>query len=263
LKALIVFMLIVTVSIIANVVEMYNSRWGEIFGMAMAQPLLLFLLLIVGVALYQVCCKFFRLDKQKESNPSDRECSLIDEDKKDIFFEKNIISKGLIKYKFFNRLRNEQQVIRWNASCTLIQGKIHSVVLYADDTDEEEVVQIKEAGRRGEYLAMEGSLPAGYIKITDKILQYIQTDNKKTYSANFKSDVDEGLGTAADWLLTLFTLDAQNSQSIYNYFSLQVDNDEIVGRIDTCLKNIDLTADVNNKFDVRIAGLFAIFIENV
>ena len=110
---------------------------------------------------------------------------------------------------------------------------------------------------------MEGSLPAGYIKITDKILQYIQTDNKKTYSANFKSDVDEGLGTAADWLLTLFTLDAQNSQSIYNYFSLQVDNDEIVGRIDTCLKNIDLTADVNNKFDVRIAGLFAIFIENV
>jgi len=261
LKAWIVFMLIVIAGIISNVVEKYNSRGGEILGMAMVQPLLLFLLLIVGVALYQVCCKSFRLDK-KESNRSDRECPLIPEEKKDIFFEKNIISKDLIKYKFFNRLRNEQKAMLWNASCTLMPGKIHSIALYADDTDAEEVVQIKEAGSGGEYLVMKGSLPAGCIKITDKILQYIQMDNKKTYSANFESEADEGLGSASDWLLTLFTLDAQNSQSIYNYFSLQVDNAEIVGRIDTCLKNIDLTADANNKFDEKIAGLFAIFIDN-
>lgn len=254
-------MLIVIAGIISNVVGKYNSRGGEILGMAMVQPLLLFLLLIVGVALYQVCCKFFRLDKQKASNCNDGECPLIPEEKKDIFFERNIISKDLIKYKFFNRLCNEQKAMLWNASCTLIQGKIHSIVLYADDTDAEEVVQIKAAGSGGEYLVMKRNLPAGCIKITDKILQYIQTDNKKTYSANFESEADEGLGSASDWLLTLFTLDIQNSQSIYNYFSLQVDNNEIVGRIDTCLKNVDLTADANNQFDVRIAGLLAIFID--
>ena len=263
MKALIVFMLIAIAGIISNVVEKYNSRGGEILGMAMVQPLLLFLFLIVGVALYQVCCKFFRLDKQKASNRRDSECPLTAEEKRDIFFERNITSKDLIKYKFFNRLRNKQKAMRWNVSCTLIQGKIHSIVLYADDTDAEEVVQIKVTGSGGEYLVMKGSLPVGCIKITDKILQYIQTDNKKTYSANFESEANEGLGSGSDWLLTLFTLDVQNSQSIYNYFSLQVDNDEIVGRIDTCLKNIDLTADANNKFDVRIAGLFAIFIDNV
>ena len=41
----------------------------------------------------------------------------------------------------------------------------------------------------------------------------------------------------------------------------RVENDETLGRFYTLLKNIDLTADKYNKFDIRIAGIFSIFID--
>lgn len=262
MKALIVFTLIVIAGIISGVVEKYNPQLGEIFGMAMVQPLLLVVLLIVFAILYKVFCKIFPMGKQKKANLNDSECSSAVNEEKDIFFERSIISNDLIEYKFFNKLINKKELTLWNARCNLIQGKIQSIVLYADDTYKEAVILIKEEIVGLEYLVIEGNSIAGHIKITDRGLSYINIDNKKTYSANFETKVDEDFGAVADWLLALDTLQAQSSASTSNHFDLKVENDETLGRVYTLLQNIDLTADTNDKFDIRIAGVFSIFIDN-
>lgn len=262
MKALFVFTLIVISWIISDVVGKYNARLGEIFGMAMVQPLLLVFLFIVLAILYIGCREFFQIGKKEKANINDSEYSNVVNEEKNIFFEKSIISNDLIEYKFFKKLINKKESTLWKARCNLIQGKIQSIILYADDTYTEAVIQIKKEIVGLEYLVIEGRSIAGRIKITDQGLSYIDIDNEKTYSANLETKVDEGLGAVADWLLALDTLWPYSSASTYNYLVLKVENDETLGRFYIHLRNIDLTADTNDKIDIRIAVVFSIFIDN-
>lgn len=257
LKALIVLTLIILATIISFVVGEYNSKLGEILGMAMIQPLLLSFLFVIFLVLYIGLRKIFTKEKKEKEKFNENEISNNVCVNSDIYLVKTNSDRDLIEYQFMNK----ENSTLWNGRCNLIQGKIHSIMLYSGDTNMGIVLQVLQEIVGQEYLIKDSHSIIGKIKITNKGLSFSNLNHKVTHTAILETVIDEGFGAVADWLLALDTLHAYSSSIKYSYFILNGENGVTSGKYYITLQNIDLTPDINNNFDRRIASVFSMLID--
>lgn len=150
----------------------------------------------------------------------------------------------------------------WCASCTVLEGEVHSIRIYSGDRKTEIAIQVDAETPGLTYVVKEGPDIVGHIIATNNGLEFKDMNNTKKYSATIETKITEGLGSAADWLITIDSGSGFSTGSKFQYFSYKNANGDTVGKYFLALKNIDLSSDVSNKFDIRIAAVFSIFIDN-
>jgi hypothetical protein len=260
MKGAFVFAVIVLAWIISFVVGEYNPVLGEILGMAMVQPFLIIVLLIVFLILYG---GFRRTSNKKGKEKiiekfTESEKSNSPYDYSDIYLTRSILANNLIEYQILNK----EKLMFWSGRCNLNQGKIHSITLYSGHANKEIVLQVSEEIVGLEYLIKDSQSIIGSIKIIDNGLSFNNIDNIPIYTATPENVIDDGLGVVADWAISLDTLQGYSSASKFNYFMLKGESSETLGKYYMSLRNIDLTPDTNNKFDRRIATIFSMFLDS-
>lgn len=260
MKGLVVLVVITLTWVLTHYLEQDFSRLGEILHYQ--GPHNLFLIVVAGIMaiLYCVVRSYFKADGKAKSesiakpNP-DTVCSPIREN--DFYLKRQGTSPDFIECQ----ISTNENAQFWFGRCKLHCGKVRSVVLCAGAAAENIVVNVTQEATGTKYIVDDGRTIIGRIEKTAKGLKYIDTDNNPGGSAVRKTRIKLGLGEFADWLITWDTLTGFNSKSKFQYYLLKDGKDKTIGKYFRSLGNVDLTRDINNQLDRRIAAVFAIFLE--
>jgi len=260
MKVMIVLAIIILSWTISHVVGEYNPTLGEILGMNIVQPFVLVFLLIILLSSYNGLRRIFNKEKigKKVEKITEKEELNSPSDHSDLYLKKCISTSELIEYQ----ITSKENAILWSSNCKLIQGKLHSIILYAGDIKKEVVFEVTKEPTSLKYRIKNSQSNMRSIIITTNGLIFNDVDDNIIYTATPETASDDGFGEVVDWLLFIDTLNPFSSASKIDYFILRDKNDEVLGKYYLSLKNIDLTIDTNNKFDRRIAAIFSILLDS-
>jgi hypothetical protein len=193
------------------------------------------------------------------TNGENNEIKILDNLYSDIYLTKCNSINDLTEYQF----KNKENRLLWRAHCNFIESKINSITLYTSDSNIEMKLRATQDETGHRYIVKNNnSTLLGYIEFTPLGFIFKSNDNRLICSANLINKTTDGFGAIIDGLITLDTFNIFTSKETTKYFTLNDDNNETLGKYFVSLKNIDLSSNKNNKFDVRVAALFSILIDN-
>lgn len=264
MNALIVIGISILTLIITESVQRSDSKLGDFLDMQFGHSLLFIIVALLLIALRAGIKKLRRslteteIPKFRMVPPPPSETQKVLINCRDLYLKKHPISDSIIEYQ----LLNKAEIVLWRANCTVNKGRINSIWISSGDRENETVLHVDVETPGLNYVVKEGPNAIGYIIAISNGYKFDALDNALKYSVTFETNFTEGLGCVADWLISLETGTGFSSESNFTYISFKDGNEETVGKYYIALNNLDLTPDINSKFDMRIAAAFSVFIDN-
>ncbi|MDU2064735.1 MAG: hypothetical protein E6713_07805 [Sporomusaceae bacterium] len=171
----------------------------------------------------------------------------------DLYFIRTNENNDSIHYHIKNNIENGTS---WSSCCILKQGKLYSFNL---DTDKP--IEVIQNNHKPSYKVKEDFATLGEIVFINNGFTFKNNQEIVEYKAILDTTTDEGLGTAADFLLALEFGNSFSSSITTSNFVIKNQNEEIVAKYYVPLKNLDLSFDIANQLDLRIAAVFGMIFD--
>lgn len=251
LNAVFILAAFVLSSLIVIWIESGYTEVGESFGMHLMRPFLIIFIMALFFGLYQAIAWVFNRNKHT-AEQAQAECSYSDDVNDDLYLVKQKINEDLIDYQ----ISNKEKAVLWKSRCALKQGKLDSIILTGEAGDE--IVWQRNA--QGD-LSVENQSALGTLKVTPEGLIFSKHGEAR-YTALPEDIDDEGLGAAAEWLLSIALVSSVQASDQADCFIIKDQDDQALGKYYSLLNNIDLSVATNHHFDRRVIVLMAILLDS-
>jgi hypothetical protein len=176
---------------------------------------------------------------------------------RDLYLKKTAKAGNTIDYQI---LGNNKAKL-WSARCNVTEDNVRSIQLFADALCADCLLQVTEEIPQQKYTVNNSHTNIGSITVEDQHWEYYNTNHNLVHAATLEIQT-EARDELWAWLFVIFIshIDSPSLKSKYLLFN---DGDgTTLGKYSFDLNNIDLTQDTTKRFDLRIAGVFAILAEN-
>lgn len=244
-------------------IAIYNAQLGKVrltvfsllaFG-------IMFVLIIISKWLLKLKSQLLDNNQLIEKSSTCQQEQINSLCKENDFYIKNTKSiNDLLEYEILNA---DKEVV-WNCRCKLAQEIIHSIEMCTSDKVES-ILKVIYNPVKQLYWVIDGQLSIGTIRKDSEGWHYNNVDDQLIYSAIIKEkDEEEEDFNKAVNLIGVFTplyFTSPTPRRRLVDFILHGNKDEVIGQYFFSLSNIDLTSDIDRKFDRRIAVIFSILLD--
>jgi hypothetical protein len=248
---------VILTSITSYTVGKINPKLGEILNMQMVFPLGVFLFTIIIALLYYGAVWITNaLINKKEEEKNENKIENLEKflcNNKDLYLEKIKCSCDLAEYQ----IKNHEKKIIGYSKCISNQSIIQSIWLYSSDNHIEPIMVVTRSPDGVNFLINDKKATIGYLSERSNGLVYYNLDMQMRgtiYDNEIHDTTDD-----ADVLYMIATFTPASSKKS-KQFILKGEN-AILGKYYASLRNIDLTQDINDEFDIRVASIAAIFLD--
>lgn len=258
-------MILIAAVILATVTRIaigqYDPHTGEIIGMRGVHAILIIVFGLLLAIMYRVWWpsgkKAATGAAEVKSDSDFWKPPVGFEANSDLYLARSVQSRTLIEYQ----IKNKDGAVLWSGRCRLDKGGLRSIECYSGQaTDDMNFGIVREKDGQGFRLTDRQSA-VGAIRVTDKGLSFYDLDGLLAYSAVMEEINEDGLDVVIDWILTLETGRPLSRDYESRYFLLNKAGQGSLGKYFWALNNLDLTADIYNDLDRRVAVVFALFID--
>jgi len=150
----------------------------------------------------------------------------------------------------------------WTARCNVMEGNVRTIQLFSGTLYGDCILQVTEEIPQQKYTVKDRQSCIGSIIVAHQRWEFYDTTQALIYAMKLETVV-ENEGNLETWLGAIVS----NSNhfpgtTIFKYWLLQDGSGTTLGKYFIDLKNIDLSQDKDNHFDLRIAAIFAILADN-
>lgn len=176
---------------------------------------------------------------------------------RDLYVKRAAKSGNTIDYQI---LGNDKAKL-WAARCNVAGGNVRSLQLFSDALYGDCLLQVTEEIPQQKYAVKDRQTTIGSISVANQHWEYYNTNHTLVHAATLKTITEERDELWA-WLSVIF-INRTDSPPLKSKYVLFTDsNGTTRGKYSFDLNNIDLTQDTDNRFDLRIAAVFAMLADN-
>jgi len=230
----------------------YDTKLGLYFSEISAAVIFFFM-----TGLIMLAKRLIRKAKERENETAQAGSDDEEEVKDNFGKELYLISKregDTIGY----RVENEEKEAVFDAVGKLIQGRVDSIELCAQESDAGADILVTREQNAKEYSVREGERVLGTIKVRKEGLVFAGADDTVCYLASFADEHISEEDEAVEGIMTLVTLGMISRGAKANKLLIKGPGDKVLGKYFFPLRNLDLTDDRNNLVDRRIAVVLAV-----
>ena len=174
------------------------------------------------------------------------------------FYLKGMLSsRSMLEYQITGKDKSRI----WTARCKVNEGNVRSIQLFSDTLCGDCLLQVTEEIPQQKYTVKERHTNIGSITVTNQHWEYYNLDHGMVCRATLETKAEEWDLALAFLSVVLLNPD-DSPPTKTNYLIFHDDNGTTLGKYSIDLNNIDLTQDTDNRFDLRIAAVFAILADN-
>lgn len=266
------FILVIIISTVMIVIaEQAHKNWGFVIrDFLMQLGALLFVVFATIIFFYR---NFINPPAEKLQEPSTKAPSLQSEANnnhesqnippnnanidRDLYLKKAAKSGNTIDYQIMGN--NKAKL--WAARCNVTEGNVRSIQLFSDALYGDCLLQVTEEIPQQKYAVKDRQTDIGSITVANQHWEYYNTNHTLVHAAALETITEERDELWA-WLFVIF-INRTDSPSLKSKYVLFTDSSGTTrGKYSFDLNNIDLTQDTDNRFDLRIAAVFAILADN-
>lgn len=194
--------------------------------------------------------KVIRERKQEPAGPA--------ESGRDLNLKRISNSGNSIEYQ----ITTKNKVKLWTARCNVAEGNVRSIQLFSGTLYGDCILQVTEEIPQQKYTVKDRQSCIGSIIAAHQRWEFYDTILGLIYAIKLETVV-ENEGNLETWLGAIVSNNNHfPGTTVFKYWLLQDSSGTILGKYFMDLNNIDLTQDTDNRFDLRIAAVFAILAEN-
>jgi len=150
----------------------------------------------------------------------------------------------------------------WAARCNVKEGNVRSIQLFADALYGDCLLQVTEEIPQQKYTVKERQSCIGSIIVAHQRWEFYDTTHALICAMKLETVV-ESEGNLETWLGAIVSGNGHfPGTTIFKYWLLQDGSGTTMGKYYIDLNNIDINQDAGNRFDLRIAAVFAILADN-
>ena len=150
----------------------------------------------------------------------------------------------------------------WTARCNVMEGNVRTIQLFSGTLYGDCILQVTEEIPQQKYTVKDRQSFIGSIIVANQRWEFYDTTQALIYALKLETVV-ENEGNLETWLGAIVSNNNHfPGTTVFKYWLLQDSSGTTLGKYFMDLKNIDLTQDAGNRFDLRIAAVFAILTEN-
>jgi hypothetical protein len=150
----------------------------------------------------------------------------------------------------------------WTARCNVTEGNVRSIQLFSGTLYGECALLVTEEILQQKYTVKDHTTTIGSINVGQQRWEFYDTTSALIYTIKLETVV-ENEGNLETWLGAIVSNNGHfPGTTVFKYWFLQDSSGTTLGKYFIDLKNIDLTQDTDNRFDLRIAAAFAILADN-
>lgn len=258
------FILISIVAVILSIltlfiVGIFNSRLEELLATQMIFPIVVCLFVIVLVLLYYGFVKIynaFNSGKNEENKANKIDSTGGEGNNSDLYLREKKNTCDLREYQ----IENHEKEIVWYGKCILRQNSIQSIELYSSKPNVELILQVIRSPDGVKFSVNDKKTAIGYLIIENNGLIFNDLDMQKMV-AIFEDEINEEEEDVNIVYMIATLTPAPSCSRKTKQFSIRGKSNGILGKYYVSLQNIDLTPDINNEFDRRVAIVAAIFLD--
>jgi len=176
---------------------------------------------------------------------------------RDLYVKRAAKSGNTIDYQI---LGNDKAKL-WAARCNVAGGNVRSLQLFSDALYGDCLLQVTEEIPQQKYMIKERHTNIGSITVANQHWEYYNLDHVLVCTATLETKAEEWDLALAFLSVVLLNPD-DSPPTKTNFLIFHDDNGTTLGKYFIDLKNIDLTQDAGNRFDLRIATVLAILADN-
>ncbi len=151
---------------------------------------------------------------------------------------------------------------RWTARCNVTGNNVRSIQLFSGTLYGECALLVTEEIPQQKYTVKDHATTIGSINVGQQRWEFYDTTPALIYAIKLETVVEDE-GNLETWLGAIVSNNGHfPGTTVFKYWLLQDSSGTTLGKYFIDLNNIDLTQDTDNRFDLRIAAIFAILADN-
>lgn len=176
---------------------------------------------------------------------------------RDLFLKRTAKSGNTIDYQILDN--NKAKL--WAARCNVMEGNVRFIELFSNALHGDCLLQVTEEIPQQKYTVNDSYTNIGSITAANQHWEYYNTNHNLVHAATLET-ITEDRDELWAWLYVIFISHIDSPPNKSRFLLFNNGNKTTLGKYSFDLKNIDLTQDTDNRFDLRIATVLAILAEN-